>query len=513
MLTEEPTGVRGEPRAGRIDAVGRLSSTAWIVIVITAVGAAIRFATLTSQSYWLDESQAAHEMSLSFGHMLSAWSSAEWNPPLYELIAWPWARVFGTGEAGMRSLSALLGTALIPVIFLAGRELGSRRAGLVAAGLAAVNPFMVWYSQEAREYMLLTLLCTASLLFFARAFNRPQRPGRELVWWSVLSALALLTQYFAGFLVLAEGLLLIWRLRSRWSVLALAVQAVVIGPFVPHVVPQLHSQATFITEQPLGLRIKQVPITFAFNTLAQSSLVSWGLIGAAFVVAIVIVLLLAGATDSELKGAGLAAAIAAFVIAVPLLAALTGHDDFIARGLMPAWPVLAIVVAIACTTRRARVEGAAVVALLLAGFIWAGIRIDSDWSFQRLDWRGVAAALGAPAAGQTRAVVVDPNQFGAGPLSFYLPGVAWAGPGEAATSNLGPATVSELDIVANAPQGPVTPPAGTTLIGRRTVHGYVVERFALDTPQSLDSATAIAAADALVPSVQKPSVLFQAAPA
>ena len=76
----------------------------------------LRFATLTSQSYWFDEAQAAHELHLSFGGMLGAWSSGEPNPPLYFLVAWPWARLFGTGEAGLRSLSALLGTALIPLV-------------------------------------------------------------------------------------------------------------------------------------------------------------------------------------------------------------------------------------------------------------------------------------------------------------------------------------------------------------------------------------------------------------
>ena len=72
----------------------------------------------------------------------------------YLLVAWPWAKVFGTGEVGLRSLSAGLGVGLVPLIYLCGNELVSRRAGLVAAAFAAVNPFMVWYSQEAREYML-----------------------------------------------------------------------------------------------------------------------------------------------------------------------------------------------------------------------------------------------------------------------------------------------------------------------------------------------------------------------
>ena len=483
-----------------------------VLLLMIAIGAAIRFATITAQSYWLDESQAAHELSLSFGHMLSAWNTAEWNPPLYFLIAWPWARVFGTGEAGLRSLSAIFGVALIPVLYRCGHELVSRRAGLVAALFAAVNPFMVWYSQEAREYMLLTLLCAASLLLYARACRTGAR--RDLAGWVVLSALALLTQYFAGFLVLAEGLVLIYRLRSRMSVAALAAQAIVLIPFVPHVTPQLHTPAAFIVDQPLLLRLAQVPVTFALNTLYKSPLVHWGLIGAGLTAAVVIALLLLGAEDSELRGVTLAAIPAGVVVLLPLLGALIGHDDYLARGLMPAWPPLAVVFAAACTTRRARIPGAALAVAVVGLFVWSGIRIDADRTFQRPDWRAVAAALGPlPPGSGSRAIVAYPGQFATGPLSSTLPPTPWPGPGLAAGTDAGPATVSELDVVANAGQPLATALPGARLISAREVHGSLGARFALRSPTTGPAAAIEARADGLL---QTPSagaeVMFQTAP-
>src|SRR2546421_4975366 len=127
----------------------------WVVLaVITAIAGALRFATLTTQSYWFDEAQAAHEMQLSFGALMHTIGAQETSPPLYFVVAWLWAKVFGTGEAGLRSLSALAGTAAIPIAYLCGRELVSRRAGFVAAAPATVSPFLILYSQEAREYML-----------------------------------------------------------------------------------------------------------------------------------------------------------------------------------------------------------------------------------------------------------------------------------------------------------------------------------------------------------------------
>ena len=97
-----------------------------MVAAITAVGAAFRFATIASQSYWFDEATTAHAVQLSFGGLLHVVRTTESTPPLYYVVAWVWAKVFGAGEAGLRSLSAVAGTALIPIAYLCGRELLSR---------------------------------------------------------------------------------------------------------------------------------------------------------------------------------------------------------------------------------------------------------------------------------------------------------------------------------------------------------------------------------------------------
>ena len=497
MLLQARSGASTRARTGGWPRPFGASPETQILVGLTVLAAVARFATLSAQSYWLDESQAAHELTLSFGSMLRAWSSAEWNTPLYLIIAWPWAKVFGTGEAGLRSLSAVLGVGLVPLLYLCGRELVSRRAGLVAAGLAAVNPFLIWYSQEAREYMLLLVLCTGSLLFFARAWRT--RSTRDLVWWAVLSALALLTQYFAGFLIAGEGLLLLYRLRNRACVIACAVQVVVLAPFIPHVLPRLRSPALFITTQPLVRRLQQVPVAFGLNTLYYSPGVRYGLLGAAALAAIVIALLIVGASPRELRGAALAAALAGFVLIVPLLLALVGHDDFIARGLMPAWPPLAIVIAAACTARGAKLPGAALVVVLVGLFVWAQLKIQSDAGYQRPDWRGVASALGSPTG--TRTIVAYPGQFATGPLSVYMPGVPWSGPGEPAATIAAeqqPATIDELDVVGNGGESVAALPRGVRVIATHVVDGYLVDRFALKTPTSMTAAQALALAQTLV---------------
>ena len=134
------------------------------------------------------------------------------------MLAWGWAKAFGTGEFGLRSLSALFGAATVPVAYCIGRELASRRAGLIAAALVAVNPMLIWYSQEARSYALLVFFGAVSLLFFVRALRT--RDGRDLALWALASALALCSHYFAVFAVAIEARLAAGRAAARagaWS--------------------------------------------------------------------------------------------------------------------------------------------------------------------------------------------------------------------------------------------------------------------------------------------------------
>ena len=146
-----------------------LGSPVLLIGLVAAAGASLRFSTLDTQSFWYDEGLTVHLVRSSFGPMLSGVRNTEALPPLYFVLAWVWKRVFGDAEIGLRSLSAVAGTLTIPVAYAAAKALAGRRVALIVAVLAAVSPALIFYSQEARPYALLTLFSVASLLYFARA--------------------------------------------------------------------------------------------------------------------------------------------------------------------------------------------------------------------------------------------------------------------------------------------------------------------------------------------------------
>src|SRR5438067_12532779 len=188
---------------------------------ITTLAAALRFGTLGEQGFWYDESYSSFLVQLPIKVMFTTLGHTESTPPLYYALAFVWSHAFSPGEVGLRSLSALLGTATVPVAYLLGRELGSPRVGLVGAGFTASCPLLVWYSQEARAYSLLVFLGALGLLAFLRALEQPV--GTRLAAWSAASALALTAHYFALVLVLPQAVWLLvrgWRRAATWLSLA-----------------------------------------------------------------------------------------------------------------------------------------------------------------------------------------------------------------------------------------------------------------------------------------------------
>jgi hypothetical protein len=172
----------------------------WPLAAILLLAAALRLPTLGSQSLWYDEAfTPVHVLHASLGATLRSVSHTENSPPLWYVLEWGFTRVLGTGALALRLLSALAGLATVPLAWGVGRELAGRRAAAATALFVAVNPLFVWYSQEARVYGLFVFTATLALWCFLRAL-RVSTP-RRLAAFAASGALALLTHYFAVFLL------------------------------------------------------------------------------------------------------------------------------------------------------------------------------------------------------------------------------------------------------------------------------------------------------------------------
>lgn len=392
----------------------------WLVAGLTALGAVLRFATLELQAYHHDEIVTASRLlRTTFWHAMDAVGFSESAPPLYYALAWFWTQVTGTGEVGLRSLSAVAGVLTVPVTYFVGRELRGCRTGVLAAALVAVNPMLLWYSQEARAYALLGLFCALSLLFCVRAMQSGGR--RDFTWWGVFSALALATHYFAVFPLVAEVLLLARR-RGRATLSGLwilGLAAIALAPLAYHQMSYGHAE--WIGKFSLGHRLGETAITFVVgetgDIIGRAEAPGPALLPLALVFVAFVLLAVRGSRE-ERRVAAIPLAVGATAILIPLLLAIGpgGKDFVLARNLLPALVPLLLVVAVALTVERARRLGSGIAALLLAyslGFcIWASASPD----LHRPDWEAVAERLGEPDGPRATVTWV----IGEAPLRYYL---------------------------------------------------------------------------------------------
>ena len=380
---------------------------------VTALAALLRFSTLDLQGYWYDEAVTVELVGLALGDMLSEIPDSESTPPLYYVVAWLWTQAFGTGEVGLRSLSALCGTAAVPVAYAAARELCGARVALATGALAAVSPFLVWYSQEARSYALLTLLGALSLWLLVRTLNRPS--AHRALLWALASAAALATHYFAAFLILPEVLWLLAAAPRRQALTGGAVVVVVGLGLLPLALDQRGAgYASFIADDPLpkrvALGVKQLLLSF------DSPLEPLTAAAAALIAAAGILFALTRAEGSNRRGVQIAGSIGAASFLVPCLLAVVGLDYVLSRNLIVAWVPLAIVVSAGLTSAAVRRLGQPALAVLAGFALVSTLGVAAEPAWQREDWRGAAETL---AQGDPRAILVrEPSHARA--LRLYL---------------------------------------------------------------------------------------------
>jgi mannosyltransferase len=455
----------------------------WPLAALVVLAAALRLSTLDLQSFWYDEAfTPVHVLHPSLWATLRAMVHTENTPPLWYLIAWADSRAFGTGEIALRWPSTLAGIATVPVAWAIGRELTGRRAAAIAtAAFIAVNPLFVWYSQEARAYALFVLLAAVAMLCFLRALQRPTT-GRMAIF-ALSASLALLSHYFAVFLLVGMVVWLAWdRTRRRAALPAIGVLALVGVALTALISAQGGHGTQWIGEWALTSRLEAIPQYY----LTGYSGAPLGH-GIELLVALPI---LAGLgfglwhvlEPREERGALIVLSIAACGVLLPILLIAFGLDYLAPRNLVAAMVPLSALIAVVLTARRAGRAGAALTALIVVA--WLAISIDVDLSprLQRGNWRGVARVLRSVPASHR---VITTVELGAAPLEYYLPPLRNLAEGTSVT-------VSEIDETGYAPlrASAGSPPApGFQLLGRDDVNGLIVYRFVSATPRTVTEAT------------------------
>jgi len=333
-------------------------------------------------------------------------SDQELTPPLFFILAWATKGLLASQSESIRLVSLATGTAAIPLTFVLGVRTVGRRAALVGASCVALSPFMIFYSSEARTFMLVLFLALVSTLALIRALDT----GRVLWWvvYAVCTSAAAYSHYSVAFYLVVQLGWALWTQPRAWRPLVVTNMAAVLTyiPWLGGLRADLHAP---------NLTSAIFPVTFA-NVVGSHEVFWIGhplipphvLPGTAAIVLAAAGLLI-GLVGVVLRRRGdrpwwrlaprtaLVVALTAGPAALIVVYSIVRVDVLGGPNVIASWPPMALLIGALVTGPPKPVRAAAVL-LTVVAFAIGGLRMLSP-SAQRADVGAVVAYLdrhGAP---------------------------------------------------------------------------------------------------------------------
>jgi mannosyltransferase len=364
--------------------------------------------------FWIDEGLSVGISDRPLGDILDA-LRLDGSPPLYYLLLHGWMQVAGSSEEATRALSLACALLAVPVAWWAARGLFGERAGWMAAVLAATNPFLTLYAQEARMYALAALLALVASAAFGRAYAldgdaRSRRPWA--IAFAVTLAALLYTHNWAVFFGAACGVAWLGLLASAPARRELLVAGAIgfggalllYAPWIPTTLYQAAHTGAPWAESPTVLSLLGTPgrMLGKYAQVALLLAAGAGLVG------------LLSRRGGRLSPAGRAAACMLAIAVLTVVFAWTSSQ------LSPAWanrylafgvaPLLLAAAAGLANAGRLGVAGLVVAAALAAG------NLPPD---DKSNVRDVAEAIAPSLRRGDLVVSTQPEQVSV--LAYYLP--------------------------------------------------------------------------------------------
>jgi uncharacterized membrane protein len=373
-----------------------------IVVAILAVATFVFRLTQIHQSLYGDEVYTYHDI---LGRTLAqvvagVHSGPENSPPLFFILAYATAKL-GDPTVWIRLPSIFFGAAILPVIYMIGRDTVGRVPGLIAAAVVALSPFSMYYGVEARPYATMAFFTALSTWALVRAVDRHER--RYWAGYVVAAVLACYSHYTCVFVLLVQGSWSLWacRERIRDPLVSHGLVIVLYAPWLPY----LRGKALAVISGLEPLTVHNVLVDLArplagYPYAPLSQIPTYAGLGAliACVVAGFALRARAAAAHDSLSHPGSWPrhfwVLVAIALANPVLLLLyskVSTDLWLARNLYASMPAQALVLGTVVATPNRRVAivlGTVVLAVLAVG--WAR-SISPTW--ERPPYRSIARYL------------------------------------------------------------------------------------------------------------------------
>jgi len=242
-----------------------------LMIFISLLALVLRLINLTRYDLWHDEIASLFKVKIS-----SLWYLSTNFPsfqPLYNLFLTYW-QVLGDTPLILKFSSVISGIISVFVIYLLGRELFNKKAGIICAFLFSISPFSIQYSQELRPYSLLILLILISTFSFVKLLNK----GSFLSWViniaaNILSVYLIFTSIFIPFLQMLFIVFRIRKVRTSEILLFQSLQLILLLPWfyiaIKNLIFMLNVTKTYHQFSPFLNSVSLISLLDSFKNLVS----------------------------------------------------------------------------------------------------------------------------------------------------------------------------------------------------------------------------------------------------
>ena len=384
------------------------------IIVLTIL---VRLIHVT-HSFWLDEAAQALESSRPLRDQLSL--RDDFQPPLYHLVVHLLVGV-AQSEWWLRLASLIPGVASCAVVFLIAKRLGGWQRGLLAAGLLALSPLHVFFSQELRPYALACFFALLSWEWLFRVVEAQQQRRIHQLLFCLWSIFGFYTMYLYPFVLISQVLyvFIIAKKLRAWMLQSLVIIALAGSVWLPSFLGQLHAgqslqqtlpgwSASVATPQLKAVVL--IPIKFLIGQAELKRIPAFG-IGAGLIYLVIGIALIRNVSYRTRARSLL------FWILIPCIGAWV--ISFAVPVIQPKrllFVVPGICVLIALLPKGKLLLTGVLLSLLVSFTSLAWYAVDAR--FGREDWRGVLSQLSVMQA-PSAIISAFPEPFA--PLRWYAP--------------------------------------------------------------------------------------------
>ena len=250
----------------------------YLIHLIVCLNLAITVPLAAILNIWTDEAYSLDTTGKSFHYAISQAINFELQPPLYFALLNIW-RIFNDSIFWARLFSIICIVLTIYVVALLSKRFIKTIHPVWIVTTFALNPFVIKMALEIRVYSFAMLLSALLLLFFFDGYFSYPSQTRAKVLYILFSIFALYTQYYLGYLLVANGLVLL--ISRRWKslfsyLLGMSLVAICFAPILSIIFQQvsnhtLYANNSLLIENFSGLKIFNLKELLAiFNYLPKS---------------------------------------------------------------------------------------------------------------------------------------------------------------------------------------------------------------------------------------------------